>query len=236
MKNLILSLLPLFSLSSVAAPVRIGIVDAGLRMDLLQDVKFCSIHDYSLDSETKKGETDIEYSHGTNITGFYGQKLNGKIDYCIVFIKLFSDDELNGKKMIDKRLAAMRIFPALNKLIQEKVAYVNMSYTSDGYDYFEYKALKRLNEAGIIMFVAAGNSKVNLDESCWTFPACYGSMYNKRVIGAVNTRGQRSIFSNFGSFVRFAFEHIYFKGISMRGTSQATAQFGVNWILRHEGN
>lgn len=230
MKKFILLALLLLSNLSEAKQVKIGILDTGLNFDLLRDVKFCSIHDYSLDTENFKGESRLGYEHGTSIVGHYAQNFNDVLDYCIVYVKIFTEAEITRREVPNHTLYATRIFPALNKLVAEGVDYVNMSYGDVDFDPLEHLALTRLSKKGIPMFAAAGNSGRNLDKDCLFFPACY-NISTILSVGALDSNGKRSAFSNYGSFLQYAVGIISYKGIILAGTSQAAARFGVYYIL-----
>lgn len=172
-------------------------------------------------------DTKDELGHGTHVTGillYGGFKQDHKpvSPVCprikIVPCKFYHPE--NSIYNLSSTVACLRLALAL------KVDYVN--YSADGLQPSdkEQEALAALNQAGIPVYVAAGNDGRNISEEP-TYPAGY-KLDNMVAVGAIDKNGSRLPSSNYGPDLVYDLgKNVYSIGLNNElmystGTSMAT--------------
>jgi subtilisin family serine protease len=232
------------------APIKIAIIDTGFGYkDEGHDAHLCQYghKDFSNEKNFTKNYVTHDpipvdvHGHGTNIAGIIGQYANDAgINYCIVVIKFYSEKQTGAQNL----LSTIRAF---NYAANIKSDYVNYSGGGNFSNKIEHAAIKRYLDHGGHFVAAAGNEgrelrheRPELDEQFddGKTEAYFPAMYDPRIIVVGNlcengveyrkqdgTTVQRCPSSNYGSLVsRWEVgENITAYGITMTGTSQATA-------------
>lgn len=160
--------------------------------------------------------------HGTHVSGIILKNTCKEIELISCTYWFENDD---SKERINKSINCFR------KALKYKVQIVNYSSIGSIYYLEEYKVLKQLEKAGIILVTAAGNDNkdIGLDKNP-AFPAKY-LLKNIIVVGSLTDDGFKANSSNYG-LKGMVFEkgvYIYStlpngKFGYMTGTSQATAK------------
>lgn len=180
--------------------------------------------DFSIDGQFTKEYATADpipvdtHGHGTNIVGIIdGYASKAYINYCIVVIKYYSDNQ-PGEINLFATIAAVKYATNI------KADYIN--YSGGGYtgNVGELIAVSKYIDGGGTFVAAAGNEGRNLDQP---INAYYPAMDDKRIIvvGNKSESGVRSKSSNYGNVVKRweVGENVTAYGITMTGTSQATA-------------
>lgn len=237
----------LFLLNLVAAqPLKIAVLDTGYDSSLVgRDVNLCK-QGHAEFVEGKK--LDFKYpfkegaksKHGTNVAFLIDEQLSSipKSEYCIVIIKVF--DLLAAKK--DHQVNTVAAFKYAKNI---KVHMVNYSAGGEDFDQEEKDAVMGLIDSDIVLVTAAGNEKTILEKSpcdkglvkeCdeakiknHRYGNYYPAMYDSRivVVGAVDKNKEIRAYSNRGAPVDYyeLGEDLYGGGVTLSGTSQATARY-----------
>jgi len=155
--------------------IKIAIVDTGIKLTDETKPWLCADNQYDF---TSKGLQDV-HGHGTNVAGLIVKGLDVS-KYCLVIMKYWHDDK-------EANLATQAsILNAWKELETLKVSYVNMSLVGELFSQDEYNAIKALISKGTKVVVSSGNNQMNLDCSCFAFPACYNFDKNFYVVGAID--------------------------------------------------
>ena len=191
---------------------RIAIVDTPLINGLFDARYLCPDGHYG-----NIRTNDIGNVHGTNIYNLVTKNID-RNRYCVVYI---APEMLNeGGYNFNDYLIGIKLI--------KNVKYVNMSLSGREPSNRERKILKNLLDKGINVFVAAGNSSLNLNVKK-EYPASYEFTHNNFYVV-----GNRHESSNYGDVVDFitngVSQGLYYK---MTGTSQSTA-IALNKFLRTE--
>jgi len=160
-------------------------------------------------------------SHGTNIVGVI-QDTAGPLNFCIIVLKYFDPNmsrDLTGK-------AAVRAIRYAEELHADVI---NFSGGGNAEDSDEDAAVRSYLDHGGKMFAAAGNYGLDIDKFHF-----YPAMADPRVIvvGNLNQDGTYHTGSNYGKRLN-VWEigvNVTGYGITMTGTSQATAVATGKWI------
>lgn len=165
---------------------KVAVIDDGLSLEAQKalDKLLCKTghHNFVTDAE-EIGESDSGHGDLTTI----GLAINAQSkNYCILFYKIGS---------------GMQIGDAMARAVKENARVMSLSVFSSTYFENINTAVKRANEKGIKMFVAAGNDKQNLNDVCNIFPQClkYPNIIN---VGAVNLENELETYSNYGTIVK----------------------------------
>lgn len=210
-----------------AKPVLVGVIDTGV--DSEHPLIKGSIKDFSDLSEeaTLYGLKD-DHGHGTHIAGimdsvfraaYYGQK-----NPLQILSARFYNVANTDSNAIDNTAKAIRY------AVKHGVRIINFSAGGSGTSQSEFEALKEAQEKGVLVIVAAGNSGVDITRpGKGYFPASY-HLKNILVVGGIDTYGNLTRSSNFGSKVDIAAPgNVITSSLpgglfgEMTGTSQATA-------------
>lgn len=208
-------------------PVKIAVLDTGFGyQDKGHQAKLCNYGhmDFSIDRQFTKNymtKTPVPldvHGHGTNIVGIiddYARKAH--INYCIVIIKYYSDDQPGWLNL------AITI-QAIKYATNIGVDFINYSGGGPQTDPAEKLAVKKFLDKGHTFVAAAGNEGEELGKFG---SAYYPAMEDKRVIvvGNLCKNGVKCKTSNYGSVVNRweVGEDVTAFGITMTGTSQSTA-------------
>lgn len=224
------------------SPIRIAVIDTGFGFrDKGHSAKLCKYghKDFTLDRQfstsydTKTPVPTDTNSHGTNVAGIideYASKGHtGADEYCLVILKYYSDQQTGDQNLLAE-------IKAIKYATNIKADIVNISGGGEWFDYEEYLTVEKYLDTRGKLVVAALNEHKNLDlQGNKAFPA----MYDKRIIivGNKNIYGVKSNSSNYGSVVtRWEVgENVTAYGITMTGTSQATA-VATGKIASESGN
>jgi hypothetical protein len=198
--------------------IKIGVVDTGIILSEETKSWLCKDKwDYDF---TGYGISDV-HGHGTNVSGLITKGLSPK-EYCLVIYKFYHNQ--------DKFKESIKSLYALWKQLKvtKDLKYVNMSFDGEEFTQHEYNAIYNLLSSGTKVTVASGNSSRNLDVKCDVFPVCYNFKTNFYTVGAID-----GTYGNVGKVVKhyeFGTNQTGF-GITLTGTSQATANF-LNRLIK----
>lgn len=194
-------ILALISLS--LAPIKVAVIDTGYKEDvapyLCKDVKSKDF--------TGEGIYDT-VNHGNIVSKIILANSKGKA--CIVMLKVFNSNQ---------KLDYNKYNQALQYLANHRVDIINISM--DGIEPldFEKKQLDFQVNRGVKVIASAGNSGMNLDNECLSFPACNG---NAIVVGTKVGKNLAS-YTNYGKIVNEYEQEEYYE--NKRGTSFSAATF-----------
>lgn len=205
---LIFSILLFLTFITKADPIRVAIIDTGIKREYLAKYKLC-----------KKGHKDFTgtglqdfHGHGTNVAGIINRYAEG--NYCLVILK-YTNGTNNPNIMSN-------FLKALAHAVINNYDIVSISSGGPKPDVTEKEIIQVGLKKKMVFIVAAGNESTNLDKTCNYFPACYF----KNVIVVGNGDG-KNVFtrSNYGSIVDLWEDgrNVTAGGITMSGTSQSTA-------------
>lgn len=162
------------------------------------------------------GSTDDSYGHGSHVAGIIAAtRNNGSYgagvapDSKIYNIKVLNDNGGGNDKQICN---------GIEEAIKQDVDIINMSLGGPGYNQVMQDAIDKAYEAGIAVFVSAGNDGT----SGMLYPAAYKHVI---CVAAVNRGGARAGFSNYGSWVDLSApgESIYSTLRTGAGTKSGTS-------------
>lgn len=175
---------------------------------------------YSSKDYTGYGLQD-NHGHGANISEII-DRYAFKAHYCQIHLKYWDP------KIRDSISVVFNTIKAFKLAIKYKVKIINYSSSGTVGSELEFNVIKKATDLGIVVNVAAGNDGQFLsNENCHVFPACY-ALRNKKinVIGNLTESGNLANSSNYGNFVQYEVgTNVMGGGVTMSGTSQATATF-----------
>lgn len=213
----------LLPMLSYAKQIRVVVMDSGYYVNA-RTFKSCDngIYDRNI---TQDKTMEDNTPHGQNIVHIIAKDLE-KVDYCVIFIKIFSEEFPFDYAKYKQMLVYIK---DLNPDI------INMSIQGTHVDVIEIIAMNELLKQGINIVASAGNFGKNLDKNCNIYPACVDRRI--QVVGSINPKGKRSKFSNYGKYVKFweMGEYINAGGITQKGTSQAAA-LRTNRLIKELNN
>jgi hypothetical protein len=200
--------------------IKIGIADTGIIVNEETKPWLCKDKwDYDY---TGYGIKDV-HGHGTNVAGLVVNGLSYN-EYCIVVYKFYHTKETYKESI--KSLYSM--WTHLQTVTG--ISYMNMSFDGKEFISLEYKAIKGLLDKGGKVTVAAGNNSKSLDKKCDMFPVCYKFKGHFYRVGAID-----GTYGNVGKILN-AYElgtNQTGFGITLTGTSQATANF-LNRLIKRD--
>ncbi len=215
MKYLLITLfVALLSCIATAKQVRVAVIDSGYNGDRKH---LCPDGHYDFIAGTPTVGRD-QQGHGTNVVSAiieYGEKAN----YCILVFKVFGKA---GKKGYGGRPDVPvehngDIPKAIYMALNNGVKVINMSLDGEAPFETERAALIEARRQTALVFVAAGNSGLDLDIRCASYPACY-KIPGVVVVGGETMWGKRE--GNKGTIVDEYEDWCY---NDMCGTSMSTA-------------
>lgn len=225
MRKLILLLFPLLAqpgyatnyakkhINPLEQPYKIAILDSGYDLErALYPIKLCKTGHYNYGTREARVGSDPQEKHGSYVATIIGSILRD-VNYCAVIFQIADPQE---------GFTTDNVVDALKRAREAGVGAINISFRSGAYEWAEYQELQRASDAGIKIFVAAGNEAMNFNIICNTYPACY-NLKNLITVGALTTDGDAvSSYSNYGTKV-----NLWYPGdlttpfFQMRGTSFA---------------
>lgn len=203
-----------------AKTIRVAVIDTGIERHVVGQAKLCpSGHRSFVPGTTIEDRT----GHGTNVAGLIQENAKDA-DFCMIIIKFYDSDNSATNSL-------QSLVQSLNYAVDQKVDIINFSGGGGVKSLIEQATIERIVKERIILIVSAGNKNEDLDKSCNYFPACY----NKRiwVIGSLDvpdTNKGKVVDAYLSGKDKTGF------GITMSGTSQATAIFtgrAVNALYRN---
>ena len=193
-----------WDLNTDCTKIPVAIVDSGIdpnHPDLIDQMNLAESRNFSGDG----GDFADVIGHGTHMAGTIGATGNNGIGVAGICWK----SDLISIRIgdADGVLPGTAILAAYNYLANSSAKVINMSFGGPGPAEIDpndpqYLAIKRLEEAGKIMVIAAGNDNSNNDQVP-QYPANYDSPAIVTV-AATNPIGQIAGFSNFGQVVDIA--------------------------------
>jgi subtilisin family serine protease len=208
-------------------PYKIAVIDTGYQADLASvPAKLCDSGHY--DYGARSAALGCVAPHGVQIASLIAENLRD-VDYCLI---IYQTAVLNQKKMPE--LAKTDIANAVNSAIGEGVVAINLSVAiKDQPSMEERQALEFAAEAGIAVFIAAGNIGQDLDKTCDVYPACY-KLPHEIVVGAQSRLDPKkpAAYSNYGKVVQVWAQDWYDDGnVVKAGTSYAVPRALSEYIL-----
>jgi subtilisin family serine protease len=204
----------------LAAPVLkgplqvIAVLDTGFKQWALEqkNVRFCKTGQYNALEDKKNDIGYDDNGHGTLMAYLAASKAQ-KVNYCILGIKIF-DAEMSDDPLVIPR--------ALKHLLSiKRLQVVSMSFAGPGFRFAEKAGLQALSLKGVVLLAAAGNSNLDMDKACSSYPACY-DIPLLTAVGALSVEDneQKAAFSNYGSKIK-----LWYPGVAygMKGTSISCA-------------
>lgn len=171
------------SISIFKRTIKIGVIDTGINVE---NPLFQTRYSASVNSNILKDEN----GHGTHVQGII--KLLSDKEFLDIFSYKFYNEFNTGKENLEASLVA------LEKAINDNVDIIN--YSGGGIDPVdrEYELLKKANQKGIIVIVAAGNERDNLDSYYnGYYPAKY-KLPNIISVANYSKKGRLARTSNYG--------------------------------------
>lgn len=201
--------------------IKVAVLDSGIMNDHEEFEGRIAEH-WDMKPETPVESTVDIKGHGTHVSGIIAaNKGNGKGGAGIApEASLYVYDISDSKGIISSDAQ----FRAINKAIEDGIDIMNMSFGSPLYSEQENTIIQKAYDAGIAMFVAAGNDSAE----AYAYPA---SLENVCSVAALQEDGRRSYFSTYNDAVDMAFPgtdvwSAYNESTSayeyQSGTSQAT--------------
>lgn len=187
--------------TSTGKGVTVAVLDTGVDLDH-EDLQANLVPGYNAISAYTSADDD--QGHGTHVAGIIaGVAGNGKgiagiaPDAKIMPVKVLNSA---GSGSSDWIVAGMRYVAK-----QKNVQVANMSLGAYMYDILEVKAVKELNNAGILLCAAAGNES----ESGYSYPACVPEALSVAALTSVSTaqncsKARLATYSNYGDSVDIA--------------------------------
>lgn len=203
-------------------PIRVMVVDTGI--DIVNHPELSEVlcpKGEHLDATTNQVRLPKDtHGHGTHVAGII-RALGGTKGYCLSICKFYAPEASNAAGT-RSTIRCFKLAKALN------AKYINYSAAGPAGSEEEKQAISDL--APSVVFVAAGNEGLNLDDGrSKCYPASYDLM-NEIAVSALAESGRRLSSSNYGTVVlrQYPGERIYSTTnhgsyAYMSGTSQATA-------------
>lgn len=200
-------LLLFMSLAWAEGPVRIGIIDTGIRPD--HNLKTCAL---PMDF-TNRGINDAD-GHGSNVAHLITKDVK---NYCLIILKYYHT-KLESDSLTNE-------LKALEIAVDSNLHVLNLSVSGESYNQKECNLIKMMLDKGTKVIAAAGNSGSNLSNK-----KVYPAMCDSRItiVGSRGDNGLISKWSNFGDLPNLIYrngEHVSAGGFMLSGTSQATAKY-----------
>lgn len=173
--------------------INVAILDSGI--DILSDVKFAS-----QTSLIPEENTDDRTGHGTIISNLIARNENG---FCQTGI--LPEDaavSLYSVRILDEnnQTPLSRAIEGIQWCIDSRMDVINMSFGTEAESEILHEAIRKAEEAGILMVSSVGNSGEK-GRNITEYPAGYQEVIG---VGSVNEKMERSAFSNTGESVELA--------------------------------
>lgn len=193
--------------------LRVAVVDTGLNYN--PKISKLSLCDGNQALEDYVG-------HGTKMATLIYDTLTNDKKTSICFISTSIMEK-------DRKITSASITRGILEAIAAKADIINLSLQEETFTYPMYKAVKLASDSGAIIFVAAGNWGINLNDMCNVYPACFRGIKNMHVVGqyGISNHAVPQKGTNFGSVVSLWYDGSY--GM-YTGTSAATARATADYI------
>lgn len=200
--------------------IRIAIIDTGYSKTKASfPIKLCDSGHY--DFAKNKPTVGFGVDHGSQVASIIASDLNG-VNYCAVIYNVWQNNTVPFENIVD----------AFRMIEKEDIAAVNISLQGVNYSYSERKAIEEVVAKGTQVFVAAGNSNLDLDAMCNSFPGCY-QIKGLHTVGALTPDyQQKASYSNYGAKVELWYPGDYQTLLDYaQGTSFASPRALANYVL-----
>lgn len=214
------------NVGAASKPLVIAVVDAGFGYnDRGHSAHLCNYghKDFTIDRQFTKNYATVDpipvdmAGHGTNVVGLIEREIVGHVNYCIVIVKYYSEQQSGHENLIAST-------KAIQYVANIRADLINYSGGGPVSNPVEKKEVKRFLANGGKIIAAAGNENQNLDDKKNSY---YPAEYDARivVVGNVDDQGKRVESSNYGKRVNRLENGLEQEAynIKMTGTSQATA-------------
>lgn len=175
-----------------AEQTRVAILDNGFQPAYATLVPLCSNGHYDfVKDEPKIGVGDD--AHGTLVALSASRHLPRNKGACFVIYRVHDQGDVAG-----------RIVKAIDKAIKDGVKYLNISLEAVNSPHSgERRAINKALKNKIHVFIAAGNTALDLNKECRSYPSCYEPKKHphKHVVGAYDKYNNRAFYSNYGEIV-----------------------------------
>jgi hypothetical protein len=208
--------------------LKVAILDSGFDMsaaDSSHRIKLCNTGHYDFN----KNMAGISSSspHGTFVASALSEGIED-VDYCILVFNVLQHDlnKETGMTILNKFTSAIDL------ALTERVVAINISVYGSGHRYTERAALQRLSRHGIHIFVAAGNSHMDLNKACLIYPACYRGIPTLSVVGSTGDNfGEPAEYSSYGERVtEWYYGDVIVGGRIYEGTSFASPRAMSDYV------
>lgn len=225
MKTILITLL--LSLNVYAGKLtKVAVIDSGYSGMWGNDKttsKLCKKGHYDFTLEQRVVGYDI-MGHGSHVSNLIVEEAGSAKKYCLLHYKVF------GGIIAEEWVVSKAII----KAIKAGADVINLSLEVRGFSKYDQKVMKWALRKGVIFFVAAGNSGVNLNEECKIYPQCFPGHENMNIVGSVNNHYERERYSNYGARVTI-YDYGSLKN-GARGTSFATPRALGKYLRAMEMN
>ena len=199
-------------------PIKVAVIDTGYMFLPFDSAgfKLCKTGHYNYNTNKAEVGTDT-MAHGSFVVSIINSHAQTS-NMCFLIYKVFGRNVKQGA-----------VKDALRRAYRAGADVVNMSLTMYYHDPQIQRLMKTMNNRGIRIFAAAGNSKKNLNQRCNRYPMCFSNMHRNFVgVGALDEDGDVAKYSNYGAKVT-----VYKYGRNMfgsRGTSFAAPRAAGDYI------
>lgn len=175
--------------------IKVAVLDSGV-LNAHEEFEGRIVQHLDMLGETPAESTVDANGHGTHVSGIIAANVNnakggaGIAPEASLYVYGISDS--SGTISSDAQ------FRAINKAIADDVDIMNMSFGSALYSEYENIMIQKAYDAGIAMFVAAGNDSAQ----AYAYPASFENVCS---VAALQADGRRSYFSTYNDAVDLSF-------------------------------
>ncbi len=198
--------------------VKLGVIDTGVLNSHEEFGSRLVKHVNMSSSSAVASTTDVD-GHGTHVSGIAAASVNNNKGGA----GIAPEASLYVYGLCDSKggMSTAAMLRAVNLAVTDKLDVINMSLGSTYYSADEEKVIKAAYDAGVAVFVAAGNDGANVHN----YPAsCDGACS----IASLQADGTKSSFSNYNDKVQLAFPGSDIYSTSASGSSQYEYMSGTS--------